>query len=212
MWAQSASQSFSPSCFPVPFTWRFPQRAIPKVALGATASAVFFVAVVSMALKTDWLPSPERAEGSLAWSIESIGHMLLTRYELVFEVISLVLLVAIIGAVVTAGFSRRFTFVNSLNTYLIISALLFSLGLLGILQRRNLIGMLISVELLLNSANLNFMAFNRFLAPDPAVGQIIALFVMGLAAAEAAIGLSIILALFRQMHSINIERAQQLKG
>jgi len=102
--------------------------------------------------------------------------------------------------------------VNNLNTYLIISAFLFSLGLLGVLQRRNLIGMLISVELMLNAANLNFMAFNRFLAPDPVVGQIIALFVMGLAAAEVAIGLSIILALFRKMHSINIERAQKLKG
>jgi len=102
--------------------------------------------------------------------------------------------------------------VNSLSTYLIISALLFSLGLLGILQRRNLIGMLIAVELLLNSANLNFMAFNRFLTPDPVTGQVIALFVMGLAAAEAAIGLSIILALYRKMHSINIERAQRLKG
>ncbi|MGA3118316.1 MAG: NADH-quinone oxidoreductase subunit NuoK [Syntrophobacteraceae bacterium] len=101
---------------------------------------------------------------------------------------------------------------NSLSTYLIVSALLFALGLLGILQRRNLIGMLIAVELLLNSANLNFMAFNRFLTPDPVVGQIIALFVMGLAAAEAAIGLSIILALYRKMHSINIERAQRLKG
>jgi len=102
--------------------------------------------------------------------------------------------------------------VNSLASYLIISALLFSLGLIGILQRRNLIGMLIAVELLLNSANLNFMAFNRFLTPDPVVGQIIALFVMGLAAAEAAIGLSIILAFYRKMHSINIERAQRLKG
>jgi NADH:ubiquinone oxidoreductase subunit K len=102
--------------------------------------------------------------------------------------------------------------VNSLSTYLIISALLFSLGLLGILQRRNLIGMLISVELLLNAANLNFMAYNRFLAPDPVVGQVITLFVMGLAAAEAAIGLSIILALYRKMHSINIEAAQKMKG
>ncbi|MFZ0931281.1 MAG: NADH-quinone oxidoreductase subunit NuoK [Syntrophobacteraceae bacterium] len=101
---------------------------------------------------------------------------------------------------------------NSLSTYLIVSALLFAMGLLGILQRRNLIGMLIAVELLLNSANLNFMAFNRFLTPDPVVGQVIALFVMGLAAAEAAIGLSIILALYRKMHSINIERAQKLKG
>jgi NADH-quinone oxidoreductase subunit K/NAD(P)H-quinone oxidoreductase subunit 4L len=102
--------------------------------------------------------------------------------------------------------------VNSLSTYLIISALLFSMGLLGILQRRNLVGMLIAVELLLNAANINFMAFNRFLTPDPVVGQVIALFVMGLAAAEAAIGLSIILALYRKRHSIDIERTQRLKG
>jgi len=102
--------------------------------------------------------------------------------------------------------------VNTLGVYLIIAALLFSLGLLGVLQRRNLIAMLISVELMLNGANINFMAFNRFLAPDPTTGQIFTLFVMGLAAAEAAIGLSIILALFRKMRSINIERAQQLRG
>jgi NADH:ubiquinone oxidoreductase subunit K len=102
--------------------------------------------------------------------------------------------------------------VNTLGTYLFIAAVLFSLGLLGVLQRRNLIGMLISVELMLNGANINFMAFNRFLAPEPNTGQIITLFVMGLAAAEAAIGLSIILALFRRMRSVNIERAQQLRG
>jgi NADH-quinone oxidoreductase subunit K/NAD(P)H-quinone oxidoreductase subunit 4L len=101
---------------------------------------------------------------------------------------------------------------NSLTSYLVIAAVLFSLGLVGVLQRRNLIGMLISIELMLNAANINFMAFNRFLAPEPAVGQIITLFVMGIAAAEAAIGLSIILALFRRTRSINIERAQQLRG
>lgn len=101
---------------------------------------------------------------------------------------------------------------NTLSTYLIIAAGLFSLGLLGVLQRRNLIGMLISIELMLNGANVNFMAFNRFLAPEPAVGQIVTLFVMGLAAAEAAIGLSIILVLFRRIRSINVERAQRLKG
>lgn len=101
---------------------------------------------------------------------------------------------------------------NALSTYLIVAAILFGLGLLGVLQRRNLIGMLISIELMLNGANLNFMAFNRFLAPEPAVGQIVALFIIGLAAAEAAIGLSIILALFRRLRSINVERAQQMRG
>jgi NADH-quinone oxidoreductase subunit K/NAD(P)H-quinone oxidoreductase subunit 4L len=102
--------------------------------------------------------------------------------------------------------------VNELSVYLVIAAVLFCLGLLGVLQRRNLIGMLISIELMLNAANINFMAFNRFLAPEPAVGQIFALFVMGIAAAEAAIGLSIIFALFRRLRSINIERAQLMRG
>lgn len=101
---------------------------------------------------------------------------------------------------------------NALSTYLVLAAVLFSLGLMGVLQRRNLIGMLISMELMLNGASLNFMAFNRFLAPEPAVGQIVTLFIMGLAAAEAAIGLSLILALFRRLRSINVERAQQMRG
>ena len=101
---------------------------------------------------------------------------------------------------------------NPLLLFHLAALLLLGLGLYGITRRRSLVGMLISVELMLNGANINFMAFNRFLAPDPTVGQIFTLFVMGLAAAEAAIGLSIILALFRRMRSINIERAQQLRG
>jgi NADH:ubiquinone oxidoreductase subunit K len=102
--------------------------------------------------------------------------------------------------------------VNSLTTYLFIGALLFSIGIFGLFQRRTLIGMLIAIELMLNGASINFMAFNRFLAPDPVVGQIYTLFIMGIAAAEAAIALSIILALFRTIRSINIERARELRG
>ncbi|MFZ5584960.1 MAG: NADH-quinone oxidoreductase subunit NuoK [Thermodesulfobacteriota bacterium] len=101
---------------------------------------------------------------------------------------------------------------NSLTVYLFVALILFCIGLFGLLQRRSLIGMLISVELMLNAAGINFLAFNRFLAPDPAVGQIIVLFVMGIAAAEAAIALSLILALFRRLRSINIEQARSLKG
>jgi NADH-quinone oxidoreductase subunit J len=84
-----------------------PPRATPKVVMGLAAGALFFVAAVSVALKTDWTPSSARVADVSLWSVENIGHALLTRYELVFEVISLVLLVAIIGAVITAGFSRR---------------------------------------------------------------------------------------------------------
>ncbi|HYR03220.1 MAG TPA: NADH-quinone oxidoreductase subunit NuoK [Syntrophobacteria bacterium] len=101
---------------------------------------------------------------------------------------------------------------NSLTTYLFIAALLFSIGIFGLFQRRTLIGMLIAIELMLNGASINFMAFNRFLAPDPIVGQIYTLFIMGIAAAETAIALSIVLALFRTIRSINIERARELRG
>jgi NADH:ubiquinone oxidoreductase subunit K len=101
---------------------------------------------------------------------------------------------------------------NQLHTYLYLAVILFSLGLYGVLSRRNLIAVLISVELMLNAASLNFMAFNRFLAPHPAVGQIAALFIMAVAAAEAAIALSIIVALYRKLKSINIEQANELRG
>ncbi len=101
---------------------------------------------------------------------------------------------------------------NQLNTYLYLAVILFCLGLYGVLSRRNLIAVLISVELMLNAASINFMAFNRFLAPHPAVGQIAALFIMAVAAAEAAIALSIIVALYRKLKSINIEQANELRG
>ncbi|MBU0483984.1 MAG: NADH-quinone oxidoreductase subunit NuoK [Proteobacteria bacterium] len=101
---------------------------------------------------------------------------------------------------------------NFLETYLVIAALLFGLGIYGILQRRSLIGMLISSELILSAASLNFMAFNRFLAPDPTVGQIFTLFIMGIAAAEAAIALSIIIAVYRNYKSIDTTDLVELKG
>jgi NADH-quinone oxidoreductase subunit K len=65
---------------------------------------------------------------------------------------------------------------------------------------------------MLNAASINFMAFNRFLAPDPLIGQLYTLFVMGIAAAEAAIALSIIIAVFQKFRSINVEQAQEMRG
>ncbi len=101
---------------------------------------------------------------------------------------------------------------NQLQTYLYLAVILFAIGVYGVLARRNLIAVLISVELILNAASINFMAFNRFLAPRPAVGQVIALFIMAVAAAEAAIALSIIVALYRKLKSVNIEQATELRG
>jgi NADH-quinone oxidoreductase subunit J len=89
-----------------PLHLEVPKRSVPKVAMAAGASAIFFAAVVGVIFKSNWVPAPEQSGD---WSVVTIGHLLLTRYDLVFEVISLVLLVAIIGAIVTAGYSRRFS-------------------------------------------------------------------------------------------------------
>lgn len=101
---------------------------------------------------------------------------------------------------------------NDLNTYLVLGAILFGMGIYGLITRRTLIGMLIAAELLLAGASINFMAFNRFTAPDPVVGQVFTLFIMAIAAAEAAIGLSIVVAIYRNYKSIDAEELVELKG
>jgi NADH:ubiquinone oxidoreductase subunit K len=92
---------------------------------------------------------------------------------------------------------------DNLNTYLVIAIMLLGLGLFGMIRHKTFIGMLISSEFILSGASLNFMAFNRFLAPNPAVGQIFTLFIMGLAAAEAAVVVSLILMVYHQYRSID---------
>lgn len=101
---------------------------------------------------------------------------------------------------------------NSLTTFLVLGALLFAMGIYGIVTRRTLIGMLIASELILAGSSVNFMAFNRFCAPDPVTGQIFTLFIMAIAAAEAAIGLSIVIAVYRHFKSIDTEDIVELKG
>ncbi|MEA2116096.1 MAG: NADH-quinone oxidoreductase subunit NuoK [Thermodesulfobacteriota bacterium] len=101
---------------------------------------------------------------------------------------------------------------NCLNTYLVIGAMLFGFGVYGLVSRRTLIGMLIASELVLSGASMNFMAFNRFLAPDPAIGQIFTLFIMGIAAAEAAIAVSIVIAVYRNYKSIDTEDIVDMHG
>jgi NADH-quinone oxidoreductase subunit K len=100
----------------------------------------------------------------------------------------------------------------SLTFYLSIAAMLFALGILTILRRRNVITILMGVELLLNSANINFVAFNHFLHPGETGGQMVAVFVIILAASEAAVGLAIVLNIFRQLRRINADQLDSLKG
>jgi NADH-quinone oxidoreductase subunit K len=96
-----------------------------------------------------------------------------------------------------------------LSHYLIVSAVLFALGTAGVFLRRNLITILLSVEIMLNAVNLSFIAFGRY-AGD-LNGQIIVLFVMVVAAAEAAVGLALVIALFRHRESLNPDAFTSLK-
>ena len=98
-----------------------------------------------------------------------------------------------------------------LSHYLTVGAILFTLGILGIfLNRKNVIVLLMCVELLLLSVNFNFIAFSRYL-DDPA-GQIFVFFILTVAAAESAIGLAILVVLFRSRRSINVQELDVLKG
>ena len=101
---------------------------------------------------------------------------------------------------------------ESLHSYLLLSSAVFSMGVFGLLFRRNLVAVLISLELILNSASINFLAFNKFSMVDKAAGQVFVVFIIALAAAEVCIALSLILLLYRQQKSINIEDAKELKG
>ena len=94
---------------------------------------------------------------------------------------------------------------------LLISAVLFFTGVYGFLTRRNLITMLMSIELILNSVNLNFIAFNKYLWPEAMDGLFFVLFIIAIAAAEAAVAIAIIINLYRRHHSIDVEQAEDLK-
>lgn len=99
----------------------------------------------------------------------------------------------------------------SLNEFLMLAALLFGLGMAGlILNRKNIIVLLMSIELILLAVNTNFIAFSYFL--NNYVGQVFVFFVLTVAAAEAAIGLAILIVLYRKRHTIEVQNLDALKG
>ena len=100
-----------------------------------------------------------------------------------------------------------------LHYYLIVSSLLFAIGLAGALTRRNAILVLIGIELMLNAANLNFIAFWRYGAnPEPLRGVLFVIFSIAIAAAEAAVGLALIIAIYRHYKTTNLDQIDSMKG
>ncbi len=101
----------------------------------------------------------------------------------------------------------------TLQLFLIISSALFCIGLLAALSRRHAIFILIGIELMLAAANLNFIAFWRFGSQQqPPVGVLVAIFSIAIAAAEAAVGLALVIAIYRHYRSTNVDQLNQLKG
>jgi NADH-quinone oxidoreductase subunit K len=97
-----------------------------------------------------------------------------------------------------------------ISSYLVLSAMLFSIGVMGVLFRRNALIMFMSIELMLNSVNLSFVAFARLWnAPD---GHLFVMFILTVAAAEAAVGLAIVIAVFRQRESVDVDEVNLMKG
>ena len=100
---------------------------------------------------------------------------------------------------------------NSLNIYLFIGLVLLACGILGVVYRRTLVSMLISMELIMNGAGLNLVAFNRFVAPNSTYGMAFTLFIMGIAAAEASIALAIIILIFRKLRHVEGSQLKEMK-
>ncbi len=95
--------------------------------------------------------------------------------------------------------------------YLALAAVLFAIGMFGVLTRRNAIGILMSLELMFNAVNINLVTFNKYIKPGELTGQIFALFVIVVAAAEAVVGLAIVLLLYRNWKGIDIDRINIMK-
>jgi len=95
--------------------------------------------------------------------------------------------------------------------YLLVAAALFCVGLYGVLSRRNAIGILMGIELMLNAVNINLIAFWRYTAPEMMAGQIFAIFVFAVAAAEVAVGLALVISLYRNRETVIVEEINLLK-
>jgi NADH-quinone oxidoreductase subunit K len=98
-----------------------------------------------------------------------------------------------------------------LSWYLVVGAALFCIGLYGALSRRNAVGILMGIELMLNAVNINLVAFWRFLTPDRMGGQVFAIMVLTVAAAEAAVGLALIISVYRNRRSVDVENIDLLR-
>ena len=98
-----------------------------------------------------------------------------------------------------------------LNHYLLLATILFGIGVYGVFAKRNAVAILMSIELMLNAVNINFVAINKFIQPGNTVGQLFAIFVIVVAAAELSVGLALIISIYRQKKSVNLSDFNLMK-
>lgn len=99
-----------------------------------------------------------------------------------------------------------------LQFYVLLSAVLFAIGLYGLISRRNTIAVLMSIEIVMNAANLNFVAFWRYLHPQSIEGVVFVLVTITVAAAEVAVGIAVVLSIYRMLRTVNVDEVAQMRG
>ncbi|NCO35200.1 MAG: NADH-quinone oxidoreductase subunit K [Armatimonadetes bacterium CG2_30_59_28] len=99
----------------------------------------------------------------------------------------------------------------AVHHYIFLSAALFAVGIYGVIARRNAVGVLMSIELMLNAVNINLLAFARYVTPTTLTGQVFAVFVITVAAAEVAVGLALVINVYRNMDHINVDDINLMK-
>jgi NADH-quinone oxidoreductase subunit J len=147
--------------------------------------------------------------------VENLGQILFTKYVLPFEISSVLFIAAMVGAVLT---TNRLTMVLatifqngvSIDFYIVLSTILFVIGLVGVMIRRNAIILLMCIELMLNAVNLLMVAFSTYFGKSD--GQIFVFFIMVVAAAEATVGLSILVMAYRNIRTTDVGIFNKLKG
>lgn len=100
----------------------------------------------------------------------------------------------------------------NLQNCLILGVIVFSLGIFGLLRQRNVVSLLISIELMLNAVMINFIAFARFRAVDPTSGSVFVVFIIALTSAEMAVALAVVISLYRNRHALDVSRMNKLHG
>jgi len=101
--------------------------------------------------------------------------------------------------------------VIGLNHYLLLATILFGIGVYGVFSKRNAVAILMSIELMLNAVNINFVAINKFIQPSNTIGQLFAIFVIVVAAAEVSVGLALIISIYRHKKSVNLSDFNLMK-